>query len=301
MISLMRRERVAIIYLTDRNATSPAYLLLRVFGARRIIVHDHTSGERTAPRGVKWVVKWLWARLPWACADTVITVSDFVRDRVIRASLVPAHRVKRVWNGVRVPEIDPSAHEQVRRELKLPANTPLVLFCGRLTPEKGAHVLLRAFDTMSRRHSDLNAKLVVVGDGPQSTELQQLRATMPTRDQIFLLGYRSSISTYQCAATIVVVPSLWQEALGLAALEPLALGKAVIASRVGGIPEVVRHGETGLLVSPGDANELATAMCELLRHGSRREELGRAGRRRVLELFHLDTQIEAIASEILGA
>src|SRR5206468_9236250 len=90
---LIRRAEVKVVYLCDRPVVHPAYLALRAAGVRRIIVHDHTSGERTPPRGLRRIVKWLLARVPGLGADVVVAVSDYVARRHVDVGLVPRRRV----------------------------------------------------------------------------------------------------------------------------------------------------------------------------------------------------------------
>jgi len=103
LVRFVRREQVRWVYLSDRPAWHPAYSLLRLAGVRTIVVHDHTSGDRTVPSGPKGWLKRFRHRLPGSLADVVIAVSDFVADRKRDVDQVPADRVFRVWNSVVIP------------------------------------------------------------------------------------------------------------------------------------------------------------------------------------------------------
>jgi glycosyltransferase involved in cell wall biosynthesis len=296
-VAFVRRERVNVLYLTDRPARSFYYPVLRAAGVRAIVVHDHTSGAGTIPRGIKRLTKWTLARVPGLVADQVIGVSDFVARRQREVGMIPAQRVTRVWNSVAVPTPPASRSDDVtraaRRALDLDANAPIVACTCRATPEKGVDHLLRAFDRLPS-HSDRPAPILVyAGDGPAFAGLRALRDSLPplSRDRIRLLGYRADREVLLDAADVCVVPSVWEEAFGLAALEAMARGKPVVATAVGGIPEIVRHGVTGLLVPPADERRLADAIAALLVDGAAAARMGSNARDDVAERFTPATQL----------
>src|SRR6266702_4471959 len=241
-LDFVRRERVQLVYLTDRPACSSFYPVLRAAGVRAIIVHDHTSGARTVPRGAKRLAKWALARVPGLTDD-----------------------------GKRV----------ARHALKLDENAPIIACTCRATQEKGVDHLLRAFDRLQP-----GPILLYAGDGPAFASLQALRDSLPSRDRIHLLGYRTDREALLEAADVCVVPSVWEEAFGLAALEAMARGKPVVATQVGGIPEIIQPGVTGLLVPPGNDATLAQAIASLLANPTTAAEMGRNARRDVNERFN---------------
>jgi glycosyltransferase involved in cell wall biosynthesis len=159
---------------------------------------------------------------------------------------------------------------------------PRLAIVGRLIPIKGHEVLLRALATI--RNDVPEVTLDVAGDGPLDEELRATAARLGLDDSVTFLGRVAPVSSAFERAQIVVVPS-FGEGFGLVALEAMERGRPVIASAVGGLPEIVDDGRTGVLVSPGDADALATAIRELLREPARAEALGRAGRARAVEQF----------------
>src|SRR5205823_1143917 len=212
----IRRERVRALYLTDYPARSSMYRRLRRAGARWILVHDRTSGERTRPRGVKRATKWLLARLPGATADVVVAVSNYVARRQVNVGLVPAGRVVRVWNGMSVsPAADSSGvRTSALSGLGVGADRLVVACACRAAPEKGVHHLLRAFDRATRdeRVKDGHPLLLYVGDGPQMGELLELRERLGAREDIRLIGYHANAVALLADADVCVVPSVWQDA-----------------------------------------------------------------------------------------
>ena len=144
------------------------------------------------------------------------------------------------------------------------AGEPRVVYIGRLAKEKGVRVLLRAFHAVRRQHPD--ARLVIAGDGAERPALQRLADRLRLGAAVDFLGWipKERVEEVCGDATVVVVPSLWPEPLGLVALEAGAAGRPVVASRIGGLAESVVDGETGFLVPPGDDAELADRIGVLL-------------------------------------
>jgi glycosyltransferase involved in cell wall biosynthesis len=297
--TLVRREHVTTVYYTDRPAWSMSYPGLRRAGVERIVVHDHTSGERTTPSALRAAAKRLTLSLPGVSADLVIAVSDYVARRQVEVGCMPPERVIRVWNGITVPAPTDRTERAAHRLLGLAPDRPLIAAGGRVASEKGFVHLLRAFDELSARIPA--AALLLVGDGPALGALRELRDTFRSAPNVFLIGYRRDAADLIGSADIAVVPSVWQDALPLAVIEPMARGVPVIGSRVGGIPEMIEDGVTGILVPPGDEPALATALADLLGDRPRALAFGAAGRQRVTEHFARRHQLSTLETLVWPA
>ena len=153
---------------------------------------------------------------------------------------------------------------------------------GRLIPIKGHIVLLRAFAEAKKKVPGL--RLDVAGRGPLEPALRALARELGVEDSVRFLGYVAPIQNAIEEAAIVVVPSMG-EGFGMAALEAMERARPVIAAAIGGLGELVRHGETGLLVAPGEAEPLRAAIVELAGDLERAARMGEAGRRRALADF----------------
>lgn len=295
---MVRQRNIKVIYLPDRATWHPGYAVLRAAGVSWIVVHDHTSGARTRPKGVRRALKGASRGMPGMLADRVIGVSDFVARRKVDVDLVPADRVVRVWNGIRVPARRDGATDLMKARLDLPAGRPVIASACRAAEEKGVQHLIRAFARVVGDASVGQGRpvLVYMGEGPALEAWKALAVELGVGDDVIFTGYREDADELVGDAAVAVVPSVWAEAFGLAALEPMARGVPVIASRVGGLPEVVVDGETGLLVSPGDESALAGAIRRLLGDEEERREMGRRARERVEEHFSWEEQIGKITA-----
>lgn len=193
-------------------------------------------------------------------------------------------RVSVIRNALRPPPIEPRP---------LPFDAPRVLFVGRLLPEKGFDVALEAFPEVVGRYP--RARLVVAGEGTQRETLERRAAELGVADAVDFLGRvdPEKVPGIINTATLMVVPSRWFEVFGLVALEGALMGRPVVASRVGGLPEVVVEGRTGLLVEPGDVHALARAVLFLLENPDRCASMGRSARERALEDFGWEPLVDA--------
>ncbi|HNY32682.1 MAG TPA: glycosyltransferase family 4 protein [Fibrobacteria bacterium] len=164
------------------------------------------------------------------------------------------------------------------------------LFIGRLVPSKGCDVAIRATATST------DLRLRIVGDGPQRDELQALARKLGVLDRVSFQGWqpRQQVEAELRASLGLVVPSLWPEPFGLVALEAFSNGVPVIASRAGGLVDIVEPGVNGLLVEPGSVRQLARAMGDFLEDPSLSDRLGMAGNRTLADRFALGTHLDRL-------
>jgi len=181
----------------------------------------------------------------------------------------------------------------IRRELRMPDDGLLIGVVARLEPEKGHRYLIEAMPRIVA--ASPSAWLVIVGDGSLDRELRAQAASLPrpARDRLAFTGRRDDVSAVTADLDVAVLPSL-REAQGISLLEAMARRRPVVASSVGGIPEVITHGLDGLLVPPGDPAALADAVTVLLGDSDLRRTLGEAGHRTVAERFSIDAQVRRI-------
>ncbi|MCW3055362.1 MAG: hypothetical protein JWN14_4532 [Chthonomonadales bacterium] len=229
-------------------------------------------------------------------AARVIVVSDAIAQTLRQAGL-PAEKIAVIPNGVDLSRFEAATNsDSLRKTYGLGATDRIVLGVGRLSPEKGFDVLIEAFLTLQARLPDVH--LVIVGEGSEASRLKALAELHS--DRIHFPGHRPHTVPWYAAADLVVAPSR-QEGQGIVPLEAMAAGKAVVASRVGGLVETIVEGKTGLLVPPEDSSSLAAAIETVLNDSQWRTAMGEAGRRRVQQEYSLQTQlqkIEAIYSDV---
>lgn len=214
--------------------------------------------------------------------DAVVVVSRAVEDAVITAGFATAH-VHLVENGVDLNDLRSCAAQSLPPGT--PESRPLVVCVARLEKVKGVEYLVRAV-----AHTP-EVTVAIVGEGSEIARLRAIAAASGVDERVHFLG-GSGAAALMAVADVVVVPSL-SEAFGLVAAEASALARPVVASRVGGLSDVVEDGVSGLLVPPADPLALAAAISELLADPERANAFGRAGRARVEDRFTSERMAEA--------
>jgi glycosyltransferase involved in cell wall biosynthesis len=180
---------------------------------------------------------------------------------------------------------------QLRAELGIPADVPLVGIVARLVPIKAHEVFLRAAAILAAREA--GARFLIVGDGERRAELEALSTNLGLGRSVEFLGWRPDLDRVYADLDLVVLCSR-NEGLPVALIEAQAAGRPVVATRVGGVPDLVVSGDTGLLVPPDDPDALARAIQSLLDDVEMRDRLGKAGRRRVVPAYNAERLLEDI-------
>lgn len=221
--------------------------------------------------------------------DQVFCVSSLILKDLAAAG-VAGKKLVHLPNGVsRKGEI--GKPRDIRQEWGIGGDEIIIMFAGRLSPEKGLHFLLQACAELFAKW--VKVKLLLVGDGPLRNHLEDTVSRRGMSDRVIFCGHQEDIHHYYAGADLFVLPSL-TEGLPMVLLEALQAGLPVVCSRVGGIPDVVCDGETGILVAPGDVKELANGISRLLCDPDLAERLGRNGRRRVESSFGAEAWVRRI-------
>jgi L-malate glycosyltransferase len=212
-------------------------------------------------------------RIAYQFAHRVVANSSAAVDRLIEEGL-PDWKVAPIANGLDMERYDASART-------LPARR-VITTVANLRPGKGHDVLLKAAARVIRRMPDVTFQ--IVGDGPQREELERLAARLRISTQVQFLGYRDDVPYVLRESDVFAFPS-FMEASPNAILEAMAASLPIVATRVGGIPEVIEHERSGLLVSPGDDRALAAALVRLIERPALAAQLGAAARKVVESRF----------------
>lgn len=270
LIRLLRRREIDLLHVSGEKSLLLGRLAARLTG-RPAIAHFHDT--LPAPSWMRAVQRRLG---PWTAA--AVAVSEWVRDWAITEMALPPERIKVLHNGHNVGRFaspGPDARARVRRELDAGSATPIIGVIGRIDPIKGQTFMIRAMPrVLERRPGTL---LVLVGDGSERMRCEKLVRKLGIGPAVRFLGQREDVPDLLAALDVVAMPSL-SEALPYVALEAAAAGRPVVAFRTGGIPELVLHEETGLLVPARDQAALADSLCRILENAELRRTLGEHGR-----------------------
>ena len=251
--------------------------------------------------------------------DLIISCSEYITQKTRLAFPQFANRCHTVYNGIDVTSFTPENKTRIGRAGD---GHKTILFIGRISPEKGVHVLLDAFEKVLERYPKLNLQLVgpqallpmeyliALSDDPKVLEL----ATFYSGGYLSYLNEKTSpdlvnrvtfykyipyldLISYYHNADFFVFPSVWDEPFGMPIIEAMACGLPVIATRGGGIPEIVEDGKTGILVERGNSEALSRAILSLLEDEELRKTMGNAGKQRVIEFFTWDSVSDDLLSK----
>ena len=298
MITLETQVIHAHMFRADVVAVYAADLVEKRTGVRPLVVSTlHSSRFRSAED--RELLEKLTPRIDW-----LIAVSDAIVRKIV-AENRDSTSISRIYNGVDLERFDEApGRDVVRKEFSIPGDAPVVAAIGRLEPEKGHPTLIEAWPLV--HHHFPQARLLIAGEGSERDRLEGLAAAHLRSelccDSVAFLGRRDDIPAVLAAADVVAMPS-YREAQGIAILEALAAERPVVASNVGGIPEMITDGVTDTLVPSHDPSALAAAIIALFTHPDRAAKLAAAGHEMVHEEFCIDymmRDIEAIYALVVG-
>lgn len=287
---IFAKERPDVVHAHTYKAGVIASVAGRIAGVPAVVFtpHGHIFSRGASipgvPTGLKLeVLRWV-TRAAQGCADRITALSAPDLDQQVALKLSPGSKYVVVRNGIDVDRF-------VRPRAQLFEGSPVIGAVGRFSEEKGHRYLIEAMRAVRARMPA--ARLVLVGYGPLEGELKGRVASLGLGDAVTFAGERDSAEVLT-SFDLFVQPSLY-ESQGLAMLEAMAAGVPVIGTRVGGVEDVVRHGETGVLVPPADPEALARSILELAGSPPRRLEMARSAAVRVRDLFSSGTMLDAYA------
>jgi glycosyltransferase involved in cell wall biosynthesis len=273
------KHQIQIIHLNSYHPGN--FGRLAAYLMRVPIIIDHWHGFIRFNRKRR-----LMCRLLGRCTDLSFAISGLVRDYVVKECGLDPGKFKVLYNCLdyhRYQKARPSS--QVRRELGLAPDLPVVGLVARLDHwAKGHRELLQAMALLKESHP---MQALIVGGGRREAEMRELADSLNLSQVVHFLGYREDIPDLLAAMDIFVLPS-YGEGVSLAMLEAMAAGRPVIVSRVGGLPEIVQDGETGLLITPRDPEALAEGLARLLAQPAWARSLGERAQSYVKENFSFE-------------
>ena len=288
LAGMYRREQPDIVHAYLPAACVIGPIAARIAGIGKVIVSRRSLSNYKA----KFPLLRRVEPLGYLLADAVLVNSDAVRRDVEKTERFWEGKIRRIYNGIEAAPPETLPIGQLVPELSGGGEGPVITYVANLFPYKGHMDLVRAARTVVDAFPA--ARFVLVGrDAGAMGRVREEIARLSLAGNVFLTGPRSDAAGILAASTFAVHPS-HEEGFSNVILEAMAAGKAVVATRVGGIPEAVVDGETGILVPPGAPPSLAEALLALLRKPEIAQAMGEAGRRRAVEQFSADVMVREI-------
>lgn len=221
--------------------------------------------------------------------NRIIAVSEYLKNELMAIG-IPADKVSTIYNGIEPSAASFDDRNRTRKSLGLPPHSFVVGTVARLIPAKGVDLMLKAVALVKKNNPHI--KGIIVGDGPENTKLQNLAADLDLTGDILFLGHRDDVPALLPACDLFVLASR-QEGFGISVLEAQYSGLPVVASRAGGIGEIINHGDNGLLFPPGDHYALADLLGQLIDNSDYRRALACAGQKNAIEKYSCAKMIES--------
>jgi len=286
LVDLMRSERFDIVHLHMLQATIIGAIAAKLTRRRTVVTKHYTPGPShtggTKSRHLLQGLDLYFTR----SADHVVAVSEYVMNFLFQAG-IPASRASVIYNGIDLSAFD-RASQGGSPEI-FPEGSFVIGTVGSLTQLKSHVTLVDAFSQVAADHS--HVRLLIVGEGPELGNLQAQCERLGIVDKVHFMGFSKDVPSLLKMLDVYVQPSTF-ESFGIVLLEAAAARKPVIATAVGGMPEIVVLGETGFLVPVGDASELADAIRKLIDNCDQRLLMGEKGRSIVSERFLIEHTVD---------
>jgi len=280
LIQLMKEQDIDIIHTHLQNADIWAGLAAKLCRIKHISTFHGAYFKNSA-------FEFLKQRLRVILPDKIIAVSENTASHCIRRLKVNPNKVKVIYNGVDSNRFKVGVEPSLKkREIGISDNTIVLSAFGRLEIEKGHRYLIEAVSYLKTDYPNFNSKITVliVGEGRLKKELMQMASELGVEEEVKFLGERDDIAELLGITDIVVIPSL-SEGFSIVALEAMAAGKPVVATNVGGMPELITNETDGLLISPGDKSAVASAILALIENKDLAYRLSYAAKEKVTKNF----------------
>jgi glycosyltransferase involved in cell wall biosynthesis len=290
----IRKARPDIVHTHTSKAGFLGRLAARQERVPRIVhtPHGHVFHGYFSPRVTRGII--LLERLAARWTDRIVTLTDAEADQHLALGIGRREQFVTIPSGVDLESVLAAVSHRVVPSGKIIGTV------GRLAAVKGHEYLLRAMPIILKQHPD--SSVVLVGDGEERQALQDLSKSLGVAHAVHFTGHREDVAALIAGMDVFVLPSL-NEGMGRVLVMAMALGKPIVASRTGGVPELLGNGEAGVLVPPGNPDALAAVVNDLLANPERAKPLAEAGRRRA-PLYSTRVMIESLEKlyrELMGS
>lgn len=298
----LRKQRYHIVHTHNSKAGFIGRLAARWAGVP-IIVHT-VHGFAFHDREPAWrqILFRNLERLASRWCDKMVFISQPLIDWALRERIARKEKIQKIYSGIELDHFEPvpdGEKKALKEAWGIREEAPVVGIVSKLWEGKGHTILIHAFEGLKREIPE--AVLVIAGEGYLRDELSDLVDRLGLKGSVLFTGFQMDVRRIIATFDVAVLPSFF-EGMGRVLLEAMAMGKPVVASSVGGIPDLVHHGKTGFLVTPGSVSELKSGLLTLIRNKALAKEMGEEGRMRISEEFsagRMAQSIEKLYRELL--
>lgn len=315
-----KKHRIPVIFLPMRGKLDPISIFQLVRLLRREcfdVVNTHSGVDSwigalaaklagtsvlVRTRHLNIPLKRNWLNFVHYLADQIISCGETMKSHLVEGCQFPPQQVTSIPTGIDFTRFIPTqSRQQIRQNLGFAENDFVVLMVGIIRSVKRHEIALRAFQFMLERHPA--ARMVLAGEGPMREHMEQLADSLGIADRVYFLGHREDVPELMTAADVLLLTSR-SEGIPQAVTQALGLAMPVVATAVGGVPELVVHEQTGLLVAAEDPQSAADALIRIAENPSLAERLGKAGQTHVLANYSQTAMLdktEALLNALIEA
>lgn len=292
------QNNIKCIYFSDQPSLSPRYSLFRAAGVRKVIVHDHTPGLRTAPSTIKRLLKRIIAQVPLINLDGYIGATPFVQSRAIKVTCIPKHKTYVARNGIPIKISE--QHENMSERFGIPLNRQIMISTGRAHHYKGITFAIYCVSELVHTHKRTDLHFLFCGDGPHLDEFRQLALDLDVDDYVSLPGRLTEIENITNSCDFAIHPSSGEVGYSLSILEYMLAGLPVIVPDNPSVSGATIDGKTGLVYTRDDIASACSSILELLNNPQKCQAMGIAATDTVASSYSLENTHRELESILLS-
>ncbi|MDT8453027.1 MAG: glycosyltransferase family 4 protein [Gammaproteobacteria bacterium] len=294
LITFIKTNNIGCLYLTDKPYISMQYLIFRLVGVNKVIVHDHTPGHRDRPVGLKKLIKRSISFLPAVTADAMIAVSNYVKDRHLYCNCIPPEKSYVAKNGIVPIGGNTESHPSSINEFNIPSNAIIIFTSGRANQYKRIDFIIECANILINKNQLDNIYFLYCGDGPNMRDLKVLCDNYQLREKFIFAGARNDVRELAKQCHIGIQASRG-EGCSLSILEYMSAGLATVLPDNPSVCASIIDYETGLVYRDTDVSSATEALRKLIFDSELRKRLGSNAERTIQSDYNLaDTNKEFI-------
>lgn len=289
---IIRAKKILLVHGNSPRAAYIGGLAARLSGVPSLThVRDIQQSPFASP---------LKSRLLGFISNRIIAVSKATADAILKVNPGLSDKTEVIYNGFDIAMFASVPRRDIRAEWAIPPMAKIIGCVGMIHPNKGQDILVRAVARL--KASIPSIKLLLIGEvfhqnaQAYKNRLEKLAAELGIKQDVVFTGFREDVLTLVCGLDVFVHPAVFPDPLPGALIEAAALGKAIVAARVGGVAEIVEHEESALLLEAGDVDSLVAALLDLLEDPGKSQRLGRQARTRTAALFAIENYVQGVSS-----
>ena len=291
MYELVKKYKPNIVHFHFYSFFAVSTIPIFLFGIKNIIFTDHSSVGTKEKFGLNKFFVGIKNKVMSQYIKNIICVSNYIKKRDMNIPGMDISKLICIYNGVFLERFKPTTDRLAyRKELGIDDNIFVAVTAVSLIKAKGVNYLLHATKKLTDKYNDI--LFLIAGDGPERKELEALSEELNVGRNVRFLGMRNNVEQILATSDVYVYPSIWQEACALGLIEAMACGLPIVATSVGGTPEIVVDGVTGIIIKPQDSQSISDALEVLYNDRQKCELMGQKSFERSQEMFDLDRQIK---------